>query len=133
MSKVQPTGEGGATRAPICIELKRDGNLSSKSIVMQNCRLIENPNLCLQLQSLQDISLGIAIGSSTQISMFVVRWNIQLLQGSNSCVLLFDSCCKFFVHIDPLSIRPKKLEWDWTIVLPDLLLSTGLTRTDSIT
>ncbi|KAL7592098.1 dynamin-2A [Lactuca sativa] len=30
-----PTGEGGATRAPICIELKRDGNLSSKSIVLQ--------------------------------------------------------------------------------------------------
>ncbi|KAI3674319.1 hypothetical protein L2E82_52416 [Cichorium intybus] len=27
--------EGGATRAPICIELKRDGNLSSKSIVLQ--------------------------------------------------------------------------------------------------
>ncbi|CAI9282366.1 unnamed protein product [Lactuca saligna] len=30
-----PTGEGGATRAPICIELKRDGNLSNKSIVLQ--------------------------------------------------------------------------------------------------
>ncbi|XP_024964942.1 dynamin-2A-like [Cynara cardunculus var. scolymus] len=30
-----PTGEGGATRAPICIDLKRDGNLSSKSIVLQ--------------------------------------------------------------------------------------------------
>ncbi|CAI9292003.1 unnamed protein product [Lactuca saligna] len=32
---LQPTGEGGATRVPICIELKRDGNLSSKSIVLQ--------------------------------------------------------------------------------------------------
>nr|XP_043619117.1 dynamin-2A-like [Erigeron canadensis] len=30
-----PTGEGGATRAPICIDLKRDENLSSKSIVLQ--------------------------------------------------------------------------------------------------
>ncbi|XP_071698490.1 dynamin-2A-like [Rutidosis leptorrhynchoides] len=30
-----PTGEGGATRAPICIDLKRDDNLSSKSIVLQ--------------------------------------------------------------------------------------------------
>nr|GEZ85170.1 dynamin-2A-like [Tanacetum cinerariifolium] len=30
-----PTGEGGATRAPICIDLKRDGNLSSKSIILQ--------------------------------------------------------------------------------------------------
>ncbi|KAJ0734417.1 putative dynamin GTPase [Helianthus annuus] len=30
-----PTGEGGATRAPICIDLKRDDNLSPKSIVLQ--------------------------------------------------------------------------------------------------
>ncbi|KAJ9538297.1 hypothetical protein OSB04_031030 [Centaurea solstitialis] len=30
-----PTGEGGATRAPICVDLKRDGNLSSKSIILQ--------------------------------------------------------------------------------------------------
>lgn len=31
----QPTGENGATRAPISIELNRDGSLSSKSIVLQ--------------------------------------------------------------------------------------------------
>ncbi|GFQ00609.1 dynamin-2b [Phtheirospermum japonicum] len=31
----QPTGEGGATRAPICIELMRDSSLSSKSIILQ--------------------------------------------------------------------------------------------------
>ncbi|KAL3641476.1 Dynamin-2A [Castilleja foliolosa] len=30
-----PTGEGGATRAPICIELMRDSSLSSKSINLQ--------------------------------------------------------------------------------------------------
>ncbi|GAA0158041.1 membrane traffic protein [Lithospermum erythrorhizon] len=30
-----PTGEGGATRAPICIDLTRDSSLSSKSIVLQ--------------------------------------------------------------------------------------------------
>ncbi|KAL3638657.1 Dynamin-2A [Castilleja foliolosa] len=30
-----PTGEGGATRAPICIELMRDSSLSSKSIILQ--------------------------------------------------------------------------------------------------
>ncbi|CAK9146415.1 unnamed protein product [Ilex paraguariensis] len=30
-----PTGEGGATRAPICIDLKRDSSLSSKSIILQ--------------------------------------------------------------------------------------------------
>nr|GMD91683.1 dynamin-2A-like [Ipomoea batatas] len=31
----QPTGEGGATRAPICVELKRDSSLSSKLIILQ--------------------------------------------------------------------------------------------------
>ncbi|KAL3324308.1 hypothetical protein AABB24_038474 [Solanum stoloniferum] len=30
-----PTGEGGATRAPICIDLKRDSSLNSKSIILQ--------------------------------------------------------------------------------------------------
>ncbi|CAH2041902.1 unnamed protein product, partial [Thlaspi arvense] len=30
-----PTGEGGATRAPICVDLTRDSSLSSKSIVLQ--------------------------------------------------------------------------------------------------
>ncbi|KZV57111.1 dynamin-2A-like [Dorcoceras hygrometricum] len=30
-----PTGEGGATRAPICVDLIRDNSLSSKSIVLQ--------------------------------------------------------------------------------------------------
>ncbi|CAA2965762.1 dynamin-2A-like [Olea europaea var. sylvestris] len=29
-----PTGEGGATRAPICIDLMRDSSLSSKSIIL---------------------------------------------------------------------------------------------------
>ncbi|KAE9592686.1 putative dynamin GTPase [Lupinus albus] len=32
---VLPTGENGATRAPICIDLQRDANLSSKSIILQ--------------------------------------------------------------------------------------------------
>ncbi|EPS66641.1 hypothetical protein M569_08133, partial [Genlisea aurea] len=30
-----PTGEGGATRAPICVDLMRDSSLSSKSIMLQ--------------------------------------------------------------------------------------------------
>ncbi|GER27576.1 dynamin family protein [Striga asiatica] len=30
-----PTGEGGATRAPICIDLARDSSLSTKSIILQ--------------------------------------------------------------------------------------------------
>lgn len=32
---MQPTGENGATRAPICVELQRDASLSSKAIVLQ--------------------------------------------------------------------------------------------------
>ncbi|CAL5006157.1 unnamed protein product [Urochloa decumbens] len=32
---VLPTGENGATRAPICVELQRDTSLSSKAIVLQ--------------------------------------------------------------------------------------------------
>ena len=32
---VLPTGENGATRAPICIDLQKDGSLSSKSIILQ--------------------------------------------------------------------------------------------------
>lgn len=31
----QPTGENGATRAPISIDLQRDDSLSSKSIILQ--------------------------------------------------------------------------------------------------
>ncbi|KAF2919728.1 hypothetical protein DAI22_08g157400 [Oryza sativa Japonica Group] len=32
---VLPTGENGATRAPICVDLQRDASLSSKSIMLQ--------------------------------------------------------------------------------------------------
>jgi hypothetical protein len=32
---VQPTGENGATRAPIVVDLQREPGLSSKSIVLQ--------------------------------------------------------------------------------------------------
>lgn len=32
---VQPTGENGATRAPISIDLQRDAALSSKAIILQ--------------------------------------------------------------------------------------------------
>lgn len=32
---VLPTGENGATRAPISIDLQRDSSLSSKSIILQ--------------------------------------------------------------------------------------------------
>jgi dynamin GTPase len=32
---VQPTGENGATRAPIVVDLQREPGLSSKAIVLQ--------------------------------------------------------------------------------------------------
>ncbi|KAF8702070.1 hypothetical protein HU200_033415 [Digitaria exilis] len=32
---VLPTGENGATRAPVCVELQRDASLSSKAVVLQ--------------------------------------------------------------------------------------------------
>ena len=32
---LQPTGENGATRAPIVVDLQRDPGLSTKSIVLQ--------------------------------------------------------------------------------------------------
>lgn len=32
---LKPTGENGATRAPISVDLQRDGSLSSKSIILQ--------------------------------------------------------------------------------------------------
>ena len=32
---MQPTGENGATRAPIVVDLQREPGLSSKSIVLQ--------------------------------------------------------------------------------------------------
>nr|CAB3482992.1 unnamed protein product [Digitaria exilis] len=32
---LQPTGENGATRAPVCVELQRDASLSSKAVVLQ--------------------------------------------------------------------------------------------------
>ncbi|XP_047337515.1 dynamin-2A-like [Impatiens glandulifera] len=49
-----PTGEGGATRAPICIDLSTDGNLSSKSIIMQIDSKNKQVNASAIRHSLQD-------------------------------------------------------------------------------
>ncbi|XP_071736836.1 dynamin-2A-like [Rutidosis leptorrhynchoides] len=51
---VLPTGEGGATRAPICIDLNRDENLSTKSIVLQIDSKSQPVSARALLHSLQD-------------------------------------------------------------------------------
>ncbi|XP_060167564.1 dynamin-2A [Lycium barbarum] len=49
-----PTGEGGATRAPICIELKKDSSLSSKSIILQIDSKSQQVSASALRHSLQD-------------------------------------------------------------------------------
>ncbi|KAL2456112.1 Dynamin-2A [Abeliophyllum distichum] len=49
-----PTGEGGATRAPICIDLTRDSSLSSKSIVLQIDSKSQQVSASALRHSLQD-------------------------------------------------------------------------------
>ncbi|XP_009791970.1 dynamin-2A-like isoform X1 [Nicotiana sylvestris] len=49
-----PTGEGGATRAPICIDLKKDSSLSSKSIILQIDSKFQQVSASALRHSLQD-------------------------------------------------------------------------------
>ncbi|KAM3377789.1 dynamin-2A [Capsicum galapagoense] len=49
-----PTGEGGATRAPICIDLKKDRSLSSKSIILQIDSKSQQVSASALRHSLQD-------------------------------------------------------------------------------
>ncbi|CAA3011113.1 dynamin-2A-like [Olea europaea subsp. europaea] len=51
---MQPTGEGGATRAPICIDLTRDSSLSSKSIILQIDSKSQQVSASALRHSLQD-------------------------------------------------------------------------------
>ncbi|KAG6388897.1 hypothetical protein SASPL_150333 [Salvia splendens] len=58
-----PTGEGGATRAPICVDLTRDSSLSSKSIMLQIDSKSQAVSASALRHSLQD-RLGKASGKS---------------------------------------------------------------------
>ncbi|XP_076950839.1 dynamin-2A-like [Bidens hawaiensis] len=49
-----PTGEGGATRAPICIDLNRDENLSNKTIVLHIDSKSQSVSASALRRSLQD-------------------------------------------------------------------------------
>ncbi|CBI17030.3 hypothetical protein VitviT2T_029227 [Vitis vinifera] len=51
---VLPTGENGATRAPICIDLQKDGSLSSKSIILQIDNKSQQVSASALRHSLQD-------------------------------------------------------------------------------
>ncbi|KAI9076357.1 hypothetical protein K1719_041672 [Acacia pycnantha] len=51
---VLPTGENGATRAPISIDLQRDGSLSSKSIILQIDNKSQQVSASALRRSLQD-------------------------------------------------------------------------------
>lgn len=67
---VLPTGEGGATRAPISIDLNRDGSLSSKSIVLQIDNKSQQVSASALRHSLQDRLSKVSSGRSRdQISL----------------------------------------------------------------
>ncbi|KAH7688573.1 dynamin GTPase protein [Dioscorea alata] len=62
---VLPTGENGATRAPICIDLHRDPSLSSKSIILQIDNKSQQVSASALRHSLQDrLSKGAGVNSS---------------------------------------------------------------------
>ncbi|KAJ7946527.1 Dynamin-like [Quillaja saponaria] len=61
---VLPTGENGATRAPISIELNRDGSVSSKSIILQIDNKSQQVSASALRHSLQD---RLSKGSSGRI------------------------------------------------------------------
>ncbi|KAJ6829996.1 dynamin-2A-like [Iris pallida] len=62
---VLPTGENGATRAPISIDLHRDGSLSSRSIVLQIDSKTHQVNASALRHSLQDrLSKAAAAGGT---------------------------------------------------------------------
>ncbi|XP_057450685.1 dynamin-2B-like [Lotus japonicus] len=65
---VLPTGENGATRAPICIDLQRDTSLSSKSIIIQIDNKSQQVSATALRHSLQDrLSKGSTGKSRDQI------------------------------------------------------------------
>ncbi|XP_034681006.1 dynamin-2A-like [Vitis riparia] len=65
---VLPTGENGATRAPICIDLQKDGSLSSKLIILQIDNKSQQVSTKALRHSLQDrLSKGASGKSQDEI------------------------------------------------------------------
>nr|XP_043626430.1 dynamin-2A-like [Erigeron canadensis] len=69
---VLPTGEGGATRAPICIDLKRDDNLSIKSIILQVDNKSQTVSASALRRSLQEKVGKISSKSHDEIYMKLI-------------------------------------------------------------
>ncbi|KAL7587726.1 hypothetical protein Lser_V15G39590 [Lactuca serriola] len=116
-----PTGEGGATRAPICIELKRDGNLSSKSIVMQIDRKSQ-PVSAISSKSRDEIFLKLktSLGEGEGIQFHgMLRVVQQSLLGSILANMLLVLGCTFFCGGIFL---PKKEH----VLQPNIVMSSGL-------
>ncbi|PKI74925.1 hypothetical protein CRG98_004697, partial [Punica granatum] len=67
---VLPTGENGATRAPISIDLTRDGSLNTKSIVLQIDSKSQQVSASALRHSLQDrLSKGLSGRSRDEIHL----------------------------------------------------------------
>ncbi|CAL9757345.1 unnamed protein product [Musa acuminata subsp. burmannicoides] len=67
---VLPTGENGATRAPISVDLQRDGSLSSKSIVLQIDNKSQQVSASALRHSLQDrLSKGSGRSRADEINL----------------------------------------------------------------
>ncbi|KAL7591217.1 hypothetical protein Lser_V15G31696 [Lactuca serriola] len=130
-----PTGEGGATRAPICIELKRDGNLSSKSIVLQIDRKSQPVSASALRHSLQDRLSKVSSKSRDEISLKLktslgegegiqfhgmLRVVQQSLLGSILANMLLVLGCTFFCGGIFL---PKK---EQVFYKPNVVMSSGL-------
>ncbi|KAL7606883.1 hypothetical protein Lser_V15G15366 [Lactuca serriola] len=130
-----PTGEGGATRAPICIELKRDGNLSSKSIVLQIDRKSQPVSASALRHSLQDrlskvssksqdeifLKLKTSLGEGEGIQFHgMLRVVQQSLLGSILANILLVLGCMFFCGGIFL---PKK---EQVFYKPNIVMSLGL-------
>ncbi|XP_071715603.1 dynamin-2A-like isoform X3 [Rutidosis leptorrhynchoides] len=67
-----PTGEGGATRAPICVELEKDGNLNSKSIILQIDSKSQPVSASALRRSLQDKLSKLSSKSRDEIYMKLI-------------------------------------------------------------
>uniref|UniRef100_A0A0D9X7Z7 dynamin GTPase n=1 Tax=Leersia perrieri TaxID=77586 RepID=A0A0D9X7Z7_9ORYZ len=83
---VLPTGENGATRAPICVDLQRDASLSTKSIMLQVDSKSQQVSASSLRHSLQD-RLSKANGSGKGRSDEI---NVKLSTSTAPALKLFD-------------------------------------------
>lgn len=100
---LQPTGENGATRAPICIDLLRDTSLSSKSIILQ----IDNKS--------QQVSASQFLFSSSNCTQYTPKWLICAIRLFS---LLMDMFTCFVSLLLPQVLWDVRCRIDWVRVPP---------------